>query len=343
HLERLSQHGLVRHLRMRAQGGQSGRRHRRLPEGPHLRRQGPLRPLHSRPRLHEQGRQNRQRRRTRSRPTTLPADARSQPRHGRSRQCQEEHRQHPGISQTAALMGACAIISLMRSAILPGLIVLFVLQARPANDFSLTVDSIMRGPAQVGYEPTGVRWSHDGSRILFQWKQSTDKEIAPMDTYTVARDGSGLRKLTAEEVRLLPPAVGDTTKDKRLMVYSSAGDLFTVDNDTGKMTQLTKTADAETDPHFTRDGKRISFTRNGNLYVMSLDSGMLVQLTDIRPAAPPATSAVPAGGGRGGRGAVAPAAVDAPEPRGTDSQEYLKQEQKELLQAARERIEVREE
>src|ERR1035441_7986025 len=171
----------------------------------------------------------------------------------------------------------------MRSAILPAFIVLFVLDARPANEFSLTVDSIMRGPALVGYEPTGVRWSHDGSRILFQWKQSTDKEIAPMDTYTVARDGSGLRKLTAEEVRLVPPALGDTTKDQRLMVYSNAGDLFTQDNVTGKITQLTKTTDAETDPHFTQDGKRISFTRNGNLYVMSLDSGMLMQLTDIRP------------------------------------------------------------
>ena len=169
----------------------------------------------------------------------------------------------------------------MRSAILPALIVLFVFQARPANDFSLTVDNIMRGPALVGYEPTGVRWSHDGSRILFQWKQSTDKEIAPMDTYTVARDGSGLRKLTPEEVRQVPPAFGEATKDRRLMVYSNAGDLFTLDNDTGKITQLTKTTDAETDPHFTQDGKRISFTRNGNLYVMSLDSGMLMQLTDI--------------------------------------------------------------
>jgi dipeptidyl aminopeptidase/acylaminoacyl peptidase len=249
----------------------------------------------------------------------------------------------------------------MRPVTLPVLIVLLVLQARPANNFALTVDNIMRGPALVGYEPTGVRWSHDGSRILFQWKQNTDKEIAPMDTYTVNRDGSGLRKLTDEEVRQLPPAFGDTTKDKRLMVYSSAGDLYTLDNNTGKITQLTKTTDAEANPRFTQDGKRISFTRNGNLYVMSLDSGLLVQLTDIRSAAAPATSAAPAvggggggrgqggfGGGRGqggGRGAGAPTASDAapPEARGSDSQEYLKKEQKELLQVVRERIEQREE
>ena len=169
----------------------------------------------------------------------------------------------------------------MRLAILPTLALLFLLEARPANNFALTIDNIMRGPALVGYEPTGVRWSHDGSRLLFQWKQSTDKEIAPMDTYTVNRDGNGLRKLTAEEVRQLPAALGDTSKDKRLMVYSSAGDLFTLENDTGKIAQLTKTTDAETDPHFTRDGKRVFFTRNGNLYVMSLDTGLLAQVTDI--------------------------------------------------------------
>ena len=122
-------------------------------------------------------------------------------------------------------------------------LVLLVLQARPANNFALTVDNIMRGPALVGYEPTGVRWSCDGSRIIFQWKQNTDKEIAPMDTYTVNRDGGGLRKLSDEEVRQLPPAQGDTTRDKRLMVYSNSGDLYTLDNTTGKITQLTKTSD----------------------------------------------------------------------------------------------------
>ena len=175
-----------------------------------------------------------------------------------------------------------------------------------------------------------------------------------MDTYAVNRDGSGLRKLTDDEVRQLPPAAGDTTSDNRLMVYSSAGDLYTLDNTTGKITQLTKTTDAETNPRFTQDGKRISFTRNGNLYVMSLDSGLLVQLTDIRSAAAPATAAAPAARRRpwlrrrprpgGGRGAVAPRpATRDPEPRGTDSQEYLKKEQKELLQVVRDRVAQREE
>src|SRR6185369_7307444 len=128
------------------------------------------------------------------------------------------------------------------------------------------------------------------------------------------------------EVKVLPPALGDTTRDQRLMVYSNAGDLYVFDNGTGKSRQLTKTSDNEANPRFTQDGKRISFTRGGNLYVMSLEDGMLVQMTDIRPAAAPAAPVAPAaggrggfGGGRGGGGGRGAAADAAPEVKGTDS------------------------
>src|SRR5215472_8139927 len=102
----------------------------------------------------------------------------------------------------------------MRKFKLSVLAFLLVFQARPANNFTLTVDNIMRGPGLVGYEPTAVRWSHDSNVLYFQWKQYSDKVIAPMDTYAVNRDGSGLRKLTDEEIKLLPPVFGDTTRDK---------------------------------------------------------------------------------------------------------------------------------
>ena len=44
-------------------------------------------------------------------------------------------------------------------------------QAVPAKKFDLTIDNIMRGPDLVGYEPTGVRWSPDSSKIYFSWKR----------------------------------------------------------------------------------------------------------------------------------------------------------------------------
>jgi dipeptidyl aminopeptidase/acylaminoacyl peptidase len=220
---------------------------------------------------------------------------------------------------------------------------LALLQAQTASRFALTIDNIMRGPGLVGYEPAQVRWSGASDRIYFQWKQSTDKQDAPLDTYVVNRDGSGLRKLSEDEAKLAPPLAGDSTEDKRLTVYARDGDIFIYDNSTGATRQITKTADAESNPHFLRDGKRIYFTRANNLYVLSLDDGALVQMTNITAATAAGAPATPAAtGGRGGRGGPAAAASEG-EPKGTDSQEYLKKEQKDLLETVRERAARRQE
>ena len=218
-----------------------------------------------------------------------------------------------------------------------------LLDAQPANRFPLTIDNIMRGPRLVGYEPSQVRWSGDSRQIYFQWKQTSQKEDEPFDTYVVNRDGSGLRKLSEEETSLAPPAGGDMSKDKRLVTYARDGDLFVYDIAGGKTRRLTRTGEAETNPRFLPDGKRISFTRGSNLYVLSLENGALVQMTDIQPAGAPAATpaAGGSGGGRGqGRGGAAP--VSAEPQRGTDSQEYLKKEQKELLEVIREKAALRE-
>ena len=212
-----------------------------------------------------------------------------------------------------------------------------LLSEAQTGKFALTIDNIMRGPGLVGYEPAGARWSGDSKQVFFQWKQSTQKEDAPMDTYVVARDGSGLRKLSDEEAKLAPPAFGDQSKDKRSIVYVRDGDIYVYDNPTGKIRQVTKTTDFESNPRFLADGKRISFVRANNLYVLSLEDGSIEQMTDIRADAAAAAPATAAAGGRGGRGGGAPTVAAGQPPRGNDSQEWIKKEQKELLQVIREK------
>jgi dipeptidyl aminopeptidase/acylaminoacyl peptidase len=245
-----------------------------------------------------------------------------------------------------------------KSFLIPCSLALFLFQARPAEKFALTIDNIMRGPALVGYEPAQVRWSADSRHIYFQWKQTTDKEDAPMDTYTVNRDGSGLRKLTDAEARDLPPAGGDISKDKRYTVFSQNGDIFIQDATDGKLRQITKTTDVESNPHFLPDGKRISYMRGGNLYVQSLETGFLEQMTDIVAAASDTAAATAGvGGGRGGRGGLGggrggqgggrsgrgDAAGGGEQSTGSASQDALRKEQKELFETVRERAAQREE
>lgn len=206
-------------------------------------------------------------------------------------------------------------------------------QVPPAKPFDLTIDNIMRGPALVGYEPSGVRWSPDSKKIYFTWKRADEPRNGETSTYVVNADGSGLTKLTEEEARKAPPN-GDVSDDKKTTVYTDSGDIFLYNNQTGERRQLTKTADAEGNPRFIRDQRHISFTRQGNLYSLSLDDGMLEQLTDIRAAAAPgaAPTGGPAGGGQNQNAAR----------RGTDSQESLKKEERDLLDVIRERAEKRE-
>ena len=36
----------------------------------------------------------------------------------------------------------------------------------------------MRGPALVGYPPTGLRWSGDSSELYFEWRQPGEDEAS---------------------------------------------------------------------------------------------------------------------------------------------------------------------
>src|SRR6266481_2507650 len=193
--------------------------------------------------------------------------------------------------------------------------------APSAKPFELTVDGIMRGPRLVGYPPTGVYWSQDSQRVYFRWKRPDEARLKETSLYVVNRDGTGLRRLSDDEAKQAPPANGELSKDKTMTVFTDEGDVFIYDHAKHQRRQVTRTVDAETGAHFTFDQKHIYFTRQANLYVMALDGGSLEQLTDIRPG-----------------GAAAPSAT----PKGTDSQEYLKKEERTLLDAVRERAEQRE-
>jgi dipeptidyl aminopeptidase/acylaminoacyl peptidase len=199
---------------------------------------------------------------------------------------------------------------------------LFAFRANPAGKFALTIDNIMRGPELYGYQPSAVRWSGGGERIYFQWKLASDARRKAPDTYVVGRDGSGLRKLTDDEAKLAPPIGGAATRDKKRNVYSRDGDIFLYDAPTGTTRQITKTDDAETNPHFTQDEKRIAFTRANNLYVIAPDGAPTEQMTDIRPAGTPPPPE---------------------EEKGTASQQALKKDEKDLFEAIRDRAAEREE
>ncbi|MDQ2920046.1 MAG: prolyl oligopeptidase family serine peptidase [Acidobacteriota bacterium] len=249
--------------------------------------------------------------------------------------------------KTKHLRHAAVIICLV-SLLALQLIVAQNRQAPPPKKFELTVDSIMRGPRLVGYPPVGVYWSQDSQRIYFRWKSPEEPRLKEMGLYIVNRDGTGLRRLSDDEARQAPPATGELSKDKTMTVFTEDGDIFVYDHVKNQRRQVTRTTDAETNAHFTFDQKHIYFTRQNNLYVMALDHGLLEQLTDIRSGAAGTSNTPTAGGGRGGglqgqTGQSGQTGTGEDQQRGTDSQEYLKKEERGLIESVRERAEQREE
>lgn len=217
-------------------------------------------------------------------------------------------------------------------------------QKPAAPEFALTIDNIMRGEGLVGYQPAAIRWSGDSSHIYFQWKKYDEPREKTLDTYVVNADGTGMQKLTEEEAKDAPPIGADWTKDKKRAVFADAGDLYIFDAAAGKRRRITHTTENEAAPRFTKDEQHIAFTRGGNLYRLSLADAALDQMTDIQAAgAAPAAPAAAGGRGGQGRGGQAGGVTSSSEQKGTDSQEYLKKEEKDLIDAIKRRAAKREE
>ncbi|MCX6609749.1 MAG: DPP IV N-terminal domain-containing protein [Acidobacteria bacterium] len=191
----------------------------------------------------------------------------------------------------------------------------------------LTIETIMQGPRYSGYAPSGLRWSGDSQKLYFNWKRHTDPIPAPMDTYVVNRDGSNLVKLTDTEARLAPPENCTYDEARNKCLYTMSGDLWLYDFTTDKTKRLTATSDIESQPRFLPGAKEIAYQRSNNLFIHSLTDGSIEQITDIRTGKP---------------------SPDEEEPKRDPkkeltAQEFLKQEEKDLLAIVKQRKELKDE
>ena len=175
--------------------------------------------------------------------------------------------------------------------------------------FQLTVDSIMRGPDLIGYAPTAVRWAADSRDLYFHWRKPGEKEAS---TYVIGRDGGDPRRLSDDEVRSAPPANGRWDKARRRVVFADAGDIVMIAG--GRRVQITRTTGAESNPRWARNDTHVTYVRDGNLFIVPVDPAattIVSQLTDV--------------------------AAKRPEPRLTESQKFIKDEEQKLIEYLRER------
>lgn len=166
-------------------------------------------------------------------------------------------------------------------------------QSSPAT-FEWSIANIMRGPEHFGREPQNVAFTNDGQWIYFQWAPAGAPWNAPLKPYRVRSVGSGTPELVTDahmDTVAARLASGPRTRDGKLMVVASRGDLYLVTTRTGALRQLVQSVAVETDPHFSADETQVLFTRNDNVWAMEIATGNLRQLSDIRVGPAPRDSA----------------------------------------------------
>jgi dipeptidyl aminopeptidase/acylaminoacyl peptidase len=181
--------------------------------------------------------------------------------------------------------------------------------APPSARLPLTVDTIMRGPDLVGWPPSALRWSVDSQRLYFSWRKPGEKEES---TYAVGRDGGQPRKLSEDEVKDAPPATGRWDKARRRLLAVEGGDVIMHDGTTGKRIVVTRTTGSEANARWARHDGHVTFVRDGNLFIVAVEAGsgsVVTQLTDVT--------------------------AKKTEPRLTDSQKFIRDEEEKLIEFLR--------
>jgi dipeptidyl aminopeptidase/acylaminoacyl peptidase len=163
----------------------------------------------------------------------------------------------------------------------------------------------MRGPELVGNPPNNLRWSGDSKELYFEWLMPKEDQPA---TWVVSRDGGAPRRLTDEERQQAPLTAGQWDAARRRILGVDRGDIVIIDTVARRRIAVTRTTGSESNPRWARGESHVTFVRDNNLFIVpvqDVEGGMLVQLTDTAPRRP--------------------------DPRLTDSQKFLKEEEAKLL------------
>lgn len=161
----------------------------------------------------------------------------------------------------------------MRRLLLAGLIALAVLpvaaETAPGTP-PLDLETIMANPDWMGHAVENPYWSVDGRSLYYSLKRD-GSEVH--DLYRVdPASGQSTRLDAAAMAQAQGPAVYDRAHQHA--AYVLHGDVFLVDLGSGRRTQVTRSAQPESSPQFSADGRSLQYRDGNNWYVYDMASGV---------------------------------------------------------------------
>ncbi|HKJ49743.1 MAG TPA: hypothetical protein VJ973_11665, partial [Christiangramia sp.] len=182
----------------------------------------------------------------------------------------------------------------------------------------LSVQKIMQDPNWMGTFPENVRWGIHGENIYFDYNPEKN---ASDSLYRIEIDNpEKILKVSASEKEQLIPQSGDFNSTASKKVYTKDGDLYLYDlkSRTGK--ELLDLPFAINSPEFLKNEDHLVFTAEDNAFVYDLKNGSIKQLTHFKKGSP----------------------KDDDEDEISEKDEWLQNENLDLLQVVKERKEGKE-
>ncbi len=152
-------------------------------------------------------------------------------------------------------------------------------QTHKNNKSTLTIEKIMQDPDKwIGTLPSEIQWSEQSDKIYFNWNPDHDT-LSSLYSYSLKTEE--IEKVALDVKLKLPGRDGNYNKAKTQKVYTRDGNIFLLDVESGKETQLTSWLERGSSPEFVLNDSEISFVKNGNLYSINLNTRIIRQLTNF--------------------------------------------------------------
>ncbi len=147
-----------------------------------------------------------------------------------------------------------------------------------ANAQQLTVEKIMRDPKWMGVSPTDIQWDANSRKIYFDWNRD---HAGRNEMYQIGLNDQTPVKVDLQSRKSLNRGSLIYNQDRSKLLFERSGDLVVYSIKDNKEIQLTQTVDRESNPAFSKDGRKIIFQRGDNLFSVSLVNGRLEQLSNF--------------------------------------------------------------